>query len=50
MKPEEKVYLQTRLRNLKRKYSRVIQHSDLIEEVIDLKADIDQIERKLNSQ
>ena len=50
MKPEEKVYLQTRLRNLKRKYSRVIQHSDLIEEAIDLKADIDNIQRKLNSQ
>jgi hypothetical protein len=44
---EKTVYLQTRLRNLKRKYAKIIQHSDLAEEAIDLKADIDQIEREL---
>ena len=50
MKPEDKVYLETRLRNLKRKYAKIIQHDDLIEECIEIKADIDDIERKLNSQ
>ena len=44
---EKRVYLETRLRNLKRQYSKVIQHSDLVEEAIDLKADIDNIEREL---
>lgn len=44
-----KILLETRLRNLKRKYAKVIQHSDLIEEAIDLKADIDSIEKELNS-
>ena len=44
---EYKVYLETRLRNLKRKYSRIIQHSDLIEQAIELKAEIDGIEREV---
>ena len=39
----------TRLRNLKRKYDKMIQHADLVEECIDLKADIDSLERELNS-
>jgi hypothetical protein len=47
MKPEQKVYMETRLRNLKRKYSKLIQNADLAEEAIELKADIDQIEREL---
>ena len=47
---ERKVYLKTKLRNLKRKYSKMIRHSDLIEECIELKAEIDGIERELNSQ
>ena len=46
---EEKVYKETRLRNLKRRYAKVIQHHDLFEEAIELKADIDQLERELNS-
>ena len=51
MKPEKKVFLQTRLRNLKRKYAKIVQHADLGEEAIELKAEIDEIERliKLNS-
>ncbi len=49
MKPEKKVYLETRLRNLKRKYSKVIQHADFAEEAIELKAEIDGIERDLNN-
>ena len=44
---EKRVYLQTRLRNLKRQYAKTIQHGDLVEEAIDLKADIDNIEREL---
>lgn len=44
---EKTVYLQTRLRNLKRKYAKLVQHGDLAEEAIELKADIDQIEREL---
>ena len=47
---ERKAYLKAKLRNLKRKYSKVIQHSDLMEETIELKADIDALERELNSQ
>ena len=46
---QQKVYLQTRLRNLKRKYSKVIQHADFAEEAIELKAEIDGIERDLNN-
>ena len=46
---QEKVFLNTRLRNLKRKYAKLIQHSDLNEEAIELKAEIDGIERDLNS-
>ena len=47
MKPEQKVFLQTRLRNLKRKYAKIIQHAEFAEEAISLKADIDQIEKEL---
>ena len=46
---EKKAYLQVRLRNLKRRYARVKEHADLGEEAIELKAEIDNIERKLNS-
>lgn len=47
---ERKLFLTTKLRNLKRKYAKVIRHSDLIEEAIELKSEIDGIERDLNSQ
>lgn len=46
---EEKVYKQTRLRNLKRKYSRLIQHSDLTYEALHVKTEIDSLENELNS-
>lgn len=46
---ERKAYLKVRLRNLKRKYARVKEHADLVEEAIELKADIDSLERELNS-
>ena len=42
---ERRVFLQTRLRNLKRKYARVIQHADLFETARELKAEIDSIEK-----
>jgi hypothetical protein len=47
---EREVFLNTKLRNLKREYAKVIQHPDLTEHAIDLKAEIDGIERELNSQ
>lgn len=44
---EQKTFLTTKLRNLKRKYAKLIQHADLTEEAIDCKAEIDGIEREL---
>lgn len=49
MNKERKTLLETRLRNIKRKYARIIQHAELGEEAIELKAEIDGIERELNS-
>ena len=49
MKTAERVMKQTRLRNLKRRYAKMIRHSDLLEECIELKCDIDALERELNS-
>ena len=46
---ETRVLKQTRLRNLKRKYAKMIQHPDLIEECIELKADIDALQKELKS-
>lgn len=39
----------TKLRNLKRKYAKTIQHPDLTEQAIELKAEIDGLERELKS-
>ena len=44
---ELKVYLETKLRNLKRSYAKLVNHADMIEECIELKAEIDGIEREL---
>ena len=44
---ERKAYLQARQRNLKRKYAKLLKHSDLIEETIEVKADLDAVEREL---
>ena len=46
---ERKAYMEVRLRNLKRKYAKIKQHADLVEEAIELKADIDTLEKELNS-
>ena len=44
-----KTLLETRLRNLKRKQAKLRQHPKLMEEAIELKADIDGIERELQN-
>lgn len=50
MTPKElKVYKETRLRNLERKYSKLIQHSDLTEQAIEVKAEMDSLRRELKS-
>ena len=46
---ETKVFKETRLRNLKRKYAKMVQHADLNEEAIELKAEIDGLERELRA-
>ena len=46
---ERKALLKARLRNLKRKYAKVSQHADLGEEAIEIKADIDALERELSA-
>ena len=46
---EHKIFLETKLRNLKRKYAKLTKHADLMEEAIELKAEIDGIERELKS-
>ena len=46
---QKRVYLETRLRNLKRKYAKIAAHADLGEQAIELKAEIDGIERELQS-
>ena len=46
---QRKVFLQTKLRNLKRKYAKLIAHSDLVEEALEIKHEIDSIEKELNS-
>ena len=46
---ERKAYLQVRLRNLKRRYAKIKEHADLAEETIELKCEIDSIERELNN-
>lgn len=47
---EQLTLKKTRLRNLKRKYAKMIQHPDLLEECIELKAEIDGIERELKHE
>ena len=44
---ERKTLLKTRLRNLKRKFARIKEHSDLTEQAIELKSEIDAIEKEL---
>ena len=44
---ERQVYLETRLRNLKRKYAKIKEHAELGDEAIETKADIDTLEKEL---
>ena len=46
---EETVMKQTRLRNLKRKYAKMIQHADLTDESQKLQKDIKALESELKS-
>lgn len=46
---EKRALQQARIRNLKRKYSKLIQRPEMIEECIDLKSDIDALERELSA-
>ena len=44
---QERVMKETRLRNLKRKYAKLMQHAELKEEAIEVKAEMDGLERDL---
>lgn len=44
---ERKVLLETRVRNLKRKHAKMIRHSDLIEEAIEIDSEIKSIEKQI---
>ena len=48
-KKEKRVLKETRLRNLEKKYSKLIQHADLTEQAIEVKAEMDSLRRELNS-
>jgi len=47
-KKEAKVFRETKLRNLKRRYSKMIQHPEFSKECIKLKSEIDSLESILN--
>ena len=44
---EHKVFLETRLRNLKMKHAKLLRHSDLIEEAIEIDREIKSIEKQI---
>ena len=46
---ERKTLLQTRLRNLRRKYAKLTEHAELAEEAIETKCDIDSLEREIKA-
>ena len=46
---EKKAMLKARLRNMKRRYAKMIQHPDLAEECIELKCDVDSLEREIQA-
>lgn len=45
---ESRVLKETRLRNLKRKHAKLIQHADLADEASDVKKEIDCLEKELS--
>ena len=46
---ERKVLNETKLRNLKRWHAKMVQHADLVSECAELKAEINHLEKELNS-
>lgn len=44
---EQRVLKETHLRNLKRKYVKLINHADCINQAIELKSEIDSLEKEL---
>ena len=44
---ERKVLLETKLRNLKRKYAKIVQQSSLVQEALELKKEIDEIDTQI---
>ena len=47
MDDAEKVYLETRIRNLERKYARLTQHADLTDMASEIKTEINNLKSKL---
>ena len=45
---EYQVYLETRLRNLERRYVKLTQHADLIEEALETKKEIEDTKKELH--
>lgn len=46
---EKNVLKKTRLRNLKRKFAKITQHAEMTEEAIEIKCEIDSLEREIKS-
>lgn len=46
---EEKVFKETRLRNLERWFSKMIQHPELVEECMDIESEINALREELKS-
>ena len=44
---ETKVYLETKLRNLKRRYAKIVQQSSLVQEALEIKKEIDEIDAQI---
>lgn len=44
---ETKIFLQTRLRNLKRKYAKLSQHAELIDEYEEIGSEIKEVEAQI---
>ena len=49
MDKERKVLLSARLRNLERKFSKMIPHAELADEALEIKKEIDSIKKELDS-
>ena len=47
MDDAEKVYLETKIRNLERKYARLTQHADLTDLAVETKNEINNLKSKL---